>query len=371
MPDRATPHRFPDSGSTAGATGLFEHPEFDGHEQVVFCHDPEADLRAVIAIHSTRLGPAAGGCRMYDYASVEDAVHDVLRLSHGMTLKSAVAGLPLGGGKGVILADPRAPGKAERLRAFGRHVQRLAGQYWTAMDVGVGPADVEGMVDVCDYVFTCTSHYPDGFDPSQFTSLGGFTGIRAVAAHAFGKDDLEGLRVAVQGVGSTGRDLCRQLHAAGTRLVVADVDPAATAYAVDHFDAIPAEPDAIYDQDVDIFAPCALGGVINDATLPRLRARAVCGLANNQLAEPRHGEELRRRGILYAPDFVVNAGGMIGASRIIYAEMDRERSFQQIHGIADTLREIFERADRSERAPETVALDVAQEALERASETGN
>ena len=363
----------PPSGAPAPfePSELFSHPEFDAHEQVIFCHDPDADLRAVIAIHSTRLGPAAGGCRMHDYASVADAVHDVLRLSQGMTLKSALAGIPLGGGKGVILADPRAPGKHERLRAFARHVQRLQGQYWTAMDVGVGPADVETMVDDCDYVFTCTSHYPDGFDPSRFTSFGGFTGVRAVAAHAFGKDDLTGLRVAVQGVGSTGRDLCRQLHEAGAELVVTDVDPDALAYVVDHFGALPTEPERIYEQEVDIFAPCALGGIINDETLPRLRARAVCGLANNQLAEPRHGEELDRRGVLYAPDFVVNAGGMIGASRIIYATMDRERSFQQIGGIYDTLREIFERSELEGRPPEAVALERAREVLAAASAAGN
>ena len=339
---------------------VFEHPEFDGHEQVLFCHDAASGLVAIIAVHSTALGPACGGCRMFPYPSVDDALTDVLRLSRGMTYKNAVAGLPLGGGKAVVVADPGSPAKADLLRAFAPNVQSLGGRYWTSIDIGVTPHDADVMAERCDYVFGRASEQPEGFNPSEYTARGGFAGIRAVAKHVFGRDDLAGLRVAVQGVGSTGSRLCRLLAEAGAELVVADVAEAGVASVVDAYGASAVEPGVIHAQEVDVFAPCAMGAVINDATLPEIRARAICGVANNQLAEPRHGLELRDRGIAYVPDYVVNAGGMIGASRGIFATPDLDASLRQIEGLYDTILEILERADASGRASSEVADDLAR-----------
>jgi leucine dehydrogenase len=280
----------------------FSHPEFDHHEQVLYCHDAATGLRGIIAVHSTALGPAAGGCRMHPYASEEHALTDVLRLSRGMSYKNAMANLPLGGGKCVIIADPSRPDKADLLRAFSRHVQALGGRYWTAIDVGVGPEDADILAENCDYIFARASQYPDGFNPSLFTAFGGFVGIQAVAEHVWNKTDLTGLRVAIQGLGATGRDLARQLHEAGAQLVVADVMDEAVRYVVENFGARAVDPSRIHAQDVDVFAPCAMGAVINDSTLPEIAAKAICGLANTQVAEPHHGAALRGKGIAHVPD---------------------------------------------------------------------
>jgi len=339
---------------------VFDHPEFDHHEQVVFCHDETTGLRGIIAIHSTALGPAAGGCRVYPYPTFDDALTDVLRLARGMSYKNALAGLPLGGGKGVIVADASDPAKPELLRAFARHVQSLGGRYWTAIDVGIGPADADILAEECDYVFTRASQYPDGFNPAHFTALGGFAGIRAVAKHDFGRDDLTGLRVAVQGLGNTGADLCRRLHEAGAELVVADVNGAAVDAIVEAYGATAVDPAAIHAADVDVFAPCALGAILNDTTIPEIRAKAVSGLANNQLAEPRHGAELRDRGITYVPDYVVNAGGIMGSSTVIFTTPNREESIREIEGLYDTILEILGRADAEQRPPSDVADEMAR-----------
>ena len=347
----------------------FEHPEFE-HEQVLFCHDTETGLLGIIAIHSTALGPAAGGCRMYPYESIDDALTDVLRLSRGMSYKNAVAGLPLGGGKCVIIADPARPNKRELLRAFASHVQSLGGRYWTAIDVGVGPKDADVMAERCDYVFARASEYPDEFGAAEFTVLGGFAGLRAVAAHVFERDDLDGLRVAVQGLGNTGRGLSRLLHDAGAQLVVADIADNAVEFVVDTYGAEAVDPAVIHAQDVDVFAPCAMGAVINDATLPEIRARAVCGLANNQLAEPRHGAALAERGITYVPDYVVNAGGMLGASLVIFATPDREASIRRIEGLYDTILQILQQADATGRPPFEVADEVARSRIDAARSMG-
>lgn len=295
----------------------FDHPEFDGHEQVLFCHDGAAGLRAIVAVHDTTLGPAVGGCRMHPYATTAEALADVLRLSRGMTFKNAVAGLPLGGGKAVIVGDPAAPGKDVLLRAFGRHVQALGGRYWTSIDVGVHPHDADVIAEECAYVIGRAAQYPGGENPSHMTSLGGLAGIRAAVAHTMLRDDLRGVRVAVQGLGNTGRELCRLLHDEGADLVVADIDDQAVRDVVHSFGAGAVPPDLIHEQDVDVFAPCALGGVLNDDTIPQLKARIVCGLANNQLRHPHHGAVLREAGITYVPDYVVNAGGMIGVAALV------------------------------------------------------
>ena len=249
---------------------VFTHAEFDDHEQVLFCRDRSVGLTGIIAIHSMSLGPAAGGCRMHAYENEDAALADVLRLSKGMSYKNAMANLPLGGGKCVIIADPSTPGKADLLRAFSKHVQSLSGRYWTAIDVGVGPADADVLAENCDYVFARASEYPEGFNPSLFTALGGFMGVQAAAKHVWGRDDLAGLTVAVQGVGATGRDLCRQLSEVGARLIFADLNDAATAFVADAYGAEVTSPEIIHAAEADIYAPCALGAVLNDDTIPTI-----------------------------------------------------------------------------------------------------
>lgn len=338
---------------------VFTHPEFDHHEQVLFCHDAATGLKGIIAIHSTTLGPAAGGCRMFPYPSVEDALTDVLRLSKGMSYKNAVAGLPLGGGKSVIIADPSAVGKVDLLRAFSKHVQALGGRYWAAIDIGVSPQDAGILAENCDFIFTQADHFEEGFNPSSFTALGGFTGIRAAAKHVWDRDDLTGLSVAIQGLGATGSDLARRLHEAGAELVVADVREEAVRDAVARFGARGVGTESIHAQDVDIFAPCAMGAVINDKTLPEIGAKVICGVANNQLAEPRHGAALQARGITYVPDYVVNAGGMMGASTVIFATLSHAGSIKRIEGLYDTILSLLETARETGRPSSDVADNIA------------
>jgi leucine dehydrogenase len=341
----------------------FSDRDFDHHEQVIHCHDAEAGLQGIIAIHDTRLGPAAGGCRMQPYESPAAALQDVLRLSRGMTYKNALAGLPLGGGKCVIIADPSEPGKASLLRAMARHVQRLGGTFWTAVDVGVTAEDADTMAGECDFIFTRASQFPDGFRASKFTALGGFHGIRAAVNHRLGRGELTGVSVAVQGVGSTGAELTRLLVEAGARVVVADVSQDAVDAVVDELRVEAAEPSEIHAHAVDVFAPCALGGVINDQTIPQIEAKIVCGVANNQLARPEHGEELRARDITYAPDFVVNAGGVLGTSTVIFGQLDREASLESIRRIYDTVSEILGRSDTQAISTELIAEQIAMERI--------
>ena len=352
---------------------VFDHPEFAGHEQVLFCHDEDAGLSAIIAVHSTRLGPAAGGCRMHPYSSFDEALADALRLAQGMSYKNALAGLPLGGGKCVIVADPRAPGKHDLLRAFGPHVQSLGGRYWTAIDVGVAPKDADVLAERCDFVFANAARYEGNFNPSTFTALGGFTCLRAATRAALGRD-LDGLRVAVQGLGATGMELARLLHEAGAELVVADLDAEAVAQAADRFDARAVAPDAIHAQEVDALAPCALGGVLDDASLPRIRAKVVCGVANNQLAEPRHGHAAAAAGITYVPDYVANSGGMIcvggqiGSHPLTSGVTDAatlEAARQRVLALEEVATEIVERAAREERPTSEVADSLARERMAR------
>ncbi|MEM7343169.1 MAG: Glu/Leu/Phe/Val dehydrogenase dimerization domain-containing protein [Chloroflexota bacterium] len=340
---------------------VFSHPEFDHHEQVIYCHDASVDLFGIIAIHNSHLGPAAGGCRMYPYASADEALTDVLRLSKGMSYKNAMAGLPLGGGKCVIIADPARADKAALLRAFSHHVQALNGRYWTAIDIGVTPKDADILAENCDYIFARASQYPDGFDPSAFTALGCFTGIRAATKHVWNRTDLKGLRVAIQGLGATGHALAHQLHEAGSQLVVADIRDEVVQQVVDRYGAIPVEVNRIHTQTVDIFAPCAMGAVINDETLSEIKATVICGVANNQLAEPRHGEALQQRGITYVPDYVVNAGGIMGAGAMIYSTPTIEESQQRALGLYDTILAILEKAANENRPSSEVADEMARE----------
>lgn len=333
---------------------VFGVRDFDEHEQVVFAHDSETGLRVIIAIHNTSLGPALGGCRLWNYASEEEAIRDVLRLSRGMTYKNALAGLPLGGGKSVIIGDPATPKTPALMTAMGRAVHRLGGRYVIAEDVGTSVEDMEAIRRATPHVAGVEN---GGGDPSPLTAFGVFQGIRAAVRHKLGRRDLEGVRVAVQGLGHVGEHLCRHLAEAGARLFVTDIRPENIDRIVNRHGAVPIRPDEIYGLDVDVYAPCALGATVNDETLPRLKATIVAGAANNQLSEDRHGTELARRGILYAPDYVINAGGVINISyELDGRSYDRDKAYEHTGRIYGTAMEIFERAARA-GMPTNIAAD--------------
>ncbi len=290
---------------------IFEN--LSGHEQVVFCHDEPTGLRAVIAIHSTALGPALGGTRFHAYPSEQAAVTDVLALSRGMTYKAAAAGLDLGGGKAVILGDPRTGKNEALLRAYGRFVESLGGRYYTACDVGTFSADMDHVARESRYVTGRTRAHGGAGDSSVLTAYGVFQGMRAAATTAWGTDSLEGRRVGVAGVGKVGRHLVSHLVQAGAAVLVTDVAPAAVRHVLDTHPTVRAVADveALLAEDLDVYAPCALGGALDDHTVAALRAEVVCGAANNQLAHSGIDKLLADRGVLYAPDYLVNAGGLI------------------------------------------------------------
>ena len=296
---------------------------------------------------------------MWPYASANDAVTDVLRLSQAMSYKNALAGLPLGGGKSVIIGDPNKDKNEKLLTSFARFVQRLGGQYYTAEDIGIGINDVEVLARESDYVFGLTTTG----DPSPFTARGCFEGIRAAVKHKLNRDSLDGLKVAVQGVGNVGRFVCKNLHEAGAELIIADVNPEAVAYAVENFGAKVVAPDEIYSQDADIFSPCAMGGVLNDDTIPQLKASLVAGVANNQLAEARHAQLLHDRGILYAPDYVINAGGMLNASGDIFGQYDVNQVMERVTDLYDATLRVFEMAQQEGRLTSEVADDLARQKI--------
>jgi leucine dehydrogenase len=339
------------------------HADFDGHEEVWEATDPESGLHAFIAVHDTALGPALGGCRMWPYASPEAALGDALRLSRGMTYKAALAGLDFGGGKAVIVGDPKRDKSEARLRAFGAAVEALGGRYVTAEDVGTGVADMDLIALETEHVVGTTAR---GEDPSFMTALGVAEGIKAALRHRLGAESLAGVTVAVQGLGHVGAALCERLAQAGARLVVADVDGARAERAARGLGARGVAPDGIFDEPADAFAPCALGAVLDDATIPRLRAAVVAGSANNQLARERHGYALKERGILYAPDYAINAGGLISASMSLLGEDPRGAgAWAKTCQIGPTLSEIFRRADADGLPPHAVADRLARERIRR------
>lgn len=341
---------------------VFDCPDFDGHEQVMFAHDAAAGLRAIIAVHSTARGPALGGCRIQPYRSEAAALADVLRLSRGMTFKAAAAGLPFGGGKMVVVADPRSGKSPDLLRAAGTAIDRLAGRYVTGEDVGTTVEDMAAIRASTEHVFGLPARLGGSGDPSPSTALGCFVGIRACIAQVTGTDDPAGATVAVQGLGNVGWRLCELLARSGARLVVSDLRPDRVREAVGRFDAVAAAPDEVEAAEADVFAPCALGGVVDDRSLPRLRARIVAGAANNQLAEPRHADGLRDRGILYAPDYVINAGGMIqlAGERLGFGPGEVDR---RVNAIGTTLREIFAAAEAGGLSTQAAADRLVQDRL--------
>ncbi len=336
---------------------LFESPDFDNHEQVVYCCDPDSGLRAIIAIHNTNLGPGLGGCRMWPYENEAEALRDVLRLSRGMTYKSAITGLPYGGGKAVIIGDPRTQKSEALLRAMGRFVERLGGHYHTAEDVGTTVADMDILRQETGYAHGSSGA---GGDPSPATAYGVFMGMRAAAAFKFDRDTLDGMSVAVQGLGNVGRRLCRYLAEDGARLLVTDIVEDAVTAAVKEYGATPIPIDAIHREKVDIFAPCALGAVLNDRSIPELGAKIVAGSANNQLGAAHHGEMLRQRGILYAPDYVINAGGLIDI-HIDAQGGDQDAVLDRTGRIYDTALSIFQRAEQEKAPTDRIADRMAEE----------
>ncbi|UYG01849.1 amino acid dehydrogenase [Halomonas sp. LR3S48] len=342
---------------------VFDHPEFDHHQQIVFGCDETSGLRAIIAIHDTRRGPALGGLRIYPYASEDDALTDVLRLSRGMTYKSALADLPLGGGKAVIIADPRRDKTPDMLRAMGRLVESLGGRYITAEDSGSGEEDMRLIRQETLHVSGLGQGGASG-DPSPFTAHGVFCALKSAVRHRFGRDELEGLRVAIQGVGHVGAHLARELHAAGADLVLTDVDRDSLGMLVEELGAQSVTPETIFDAEVDVFAPCAMGAVLTPEVTDRLKAKVVCGAANNQLATPEVAGRLHARGILYAPDYVANAGGVIEVEAQRHDRYDRDAVMRHVERITATVDEILTRARREDRNPAEVADQLARERLE-------
>ncbi len=340
---------------------LFETLADYGHEQIVFWSEPELGYKGIIAIHDTTLGPALGGTRFWTYASDEEAIIDALRLARGMTYKAAVAGVALGGGKSVIIGDNRTRDREMIFRAHGRAVESLGGRYITAEDVGTSVDDMEFVRMETDAV---VGVYGGSGDPSPVTAFGTYQGIRATAERKFGTASLEGRHVLVQGLGNVGYHLCAFLHDEGARLTVTDIDEGRIARVRDDFGATVVAPDAIYAIEADIYAPCALGATINDDTLKVLRVQVVAGAANNQLAHPRNGDELHERGILYAPDYVINAGGLINVYGEIH-DWTPERSKRKAGEIYGTLHRIFAHAEEEE-VPTAVAADrIAEERILR------
>lgn len=341
---------------------VFDHPEFDQHEAVHFIEDSSTGLQAIIAIHSTALGPAAGGCRRWQYVDSDAALTDALRLSRGMTYKNAIAGLRFGGGKSVILASDAAPKSAELFRAFGRAVDSLGGQYVTAEDVGCSVDDMRSVNEETKFVSGLPkSGNTAGGDPSPLTAMGVFLGIQAAVQERLGRDSLKDVSVAVQGVGHVGLNLCRLLHEAGAKLTVADVNRHNLQMARDELPVTEVAPTALLYSKVDVLAPCALGNILTAQTIPNIQAKVIAGAANNQLSTEQDGTRLTEREILYAPDYVINAGGIINVAHEYFGNSSEEKVLAEIGEIPKRLDAIFAEAKASGEATNLIADRMARE----------
>ena len=333
---------------------IFDYMQKYNYEQLVLCHDEASGLRAIIAIHDTTLGPALGGCRMWTYSSEDEAIEDALRLARGMTYKNAAAGLNLGGAKAVVIGDPRKDKSEALFRALGRYVETLGGRYITAEDVGTTIEDMEYIRMETKYV----AGLGEGSgDPSPITALGVFHGIRAACKEVFGTDDVAGRKVAIQGIGNVGYNLAKYLKKAGAELIVTDIFEDNVNKAVKELGAKAVKPDEIIGVECDIFSPCALGAIINDETIDKLKCKAVAGSANNQLKEDRHGDMLEQKGILYVPDYIINAGGVINVA----AELEpggyvREKAVKKVEALYNAVLEVIEIA-KKENIPTYKAAD--------------
>lgn len=345
---------------------MFDHPSFDGHEAVHQFYHPESGLKAIIAIHSTKLGPSAGGCRMLPYESTKSAMTDVLRLSQGMSYKSAMAELPLGGGKAVILGNSAKDKTPELMRAFGRAVESLNGMYYTAGDIGIEPADVMEVFGVTKYVAGRTSGPSAGGDSAPVTAEGISQGIKVCLERVFGSSDLTGRTIAVQGVGGVGGNLSKLLAAAGARLVVTDSDSEKLKKIATDTGATIVSPDEIYDVEADVFSPNAIGAIINEQTVNRLKVKIIAGGANNQLATAEMGELLRQNRVLYAPDYLINAGGIINVAAEVSGSYDRNWVMNKLSAIPKNLNEVFEVAQKTDRPTNIVVDEIAKKRVQGA-----
>ncbi|WP_101844189.1 branched-chain amino acid dehydrogenase [Halobacillus sp. Marseille-P3879] len=342
---------------------IFKYMSQYDYEQLVMCHDEASGLKAIIAIHDTTLGPALGGTRMWTYGSEEEAIEDALRLAKGMTYKNAAAGLNLGGGKTVIIGNPREDKNEAMFRAFGRYIQGLNGRYITAEDVGTTVQDMDLIHEETNYVTGISPAFGSSGNPSPVTAYGVYRGMKAAAKEGFGNDSLEGKTVAVQGVGNVAYHLCRHLHEEGAKLIVTDINAEAVQKAVDDFGAEAVGTEEIYAVDCDIYAPCALGATINDDTIPQIKAKVIAGAANNQLKETRHGDLLHEKGVVYTPDYVINAGGVINVADELHG-YNKDRAMKRVETIYDNVTRVFE-ISRRDHIPTYKAADrMAEERIE-------
>ncbi len=339
---------------------VFGQQSFDNHEQVVFCNDKDTGLKAIIGIHNTVLGPALGGTRMWNYESEWDALNDVLRLSRGMTFKSAITGLNLGGGKAVIIGDAKTQKTPELMKRFGEFVHSLSGRYITAEDVGMTTEDMDLVREVTPYVTGISESKGGAGNPSPITAYGVFMGMKAAAKFAYGSDILEDRVIYVEGIGNVGEALVEHLSNEGAKVFISDLNRERLEYVRDKYKAVIYEGDNLYGEAMDIYAPCALGATVNDATIHQLKAKVIAGAANNQLAdEQKHGTMLRERGIVYAPDFLINAGGIIN----VYAELEnygKHEIIRKTENIYNTTLEILNNADTNNITTHQAAFDIAQ-----------
>ncbi|MBK6447222.1 MAG: Glu/Leu/Phe/Val dehydrogenase [Bacteroidetes bacterium] len=347
----------------AGTDFVFGNPSFADHEQIIFCYDKATGLKAIIAIHDTTLGPALGGTRMWDYKSEAEALNDVLRLSRGMTYKAAISGLGLGGGKAVIFGDSKKDKTPEMFRKYGKFIESMNGRYITAEDVGTNTTDMVYIREMTKHVTGLPENMGGGGDPSPVTAYGVFMGLKAAVKESFGSDNLNGKKVMVQGVGHVGENLVRFVTEQGAKVYVADLNQEQLNATAAKYGAEIVSLDAVYDMDVDIYSPCALGATLNTENINKLRCAVVAGAANNQLADENiHGKMLTEKGILYAPDFLINAGGLIN----VYSELkgyDRKTAMEQSEKIYDTTLEIFKKAKAEDITTAAAAKKIAEERI--------
>ncbi len=350
-----------DTQTIAKKTGIFDAMSALDHEQLVFCHDEEIGLKAIIAVHNTVLGPAMGGTRMWNYQSEEEAIKDALRLSRGMTFKNAIAGLNIGGGKAVIIGDARKIKNEALMRRFGKFVNSLGGKYWTAEDVNMNSRDMEYVRMETPYVTGIPESMGGSGDPSPVTAYGVYVGMKAAANKTYGTDILKGKKIVVQGAGNVGTYLIEHLVKEGAEVFVSDIFEDKIQAVTNKFTSVKvADPDQLYSMDMDIYAPCALGATLNDKTIPQLKCAIVAGAANNQLDEEnKHPEQLKSRGILYAPDFLINSGGITNVYYEQQGNYNRERVYEQTERIYEVCQEVIEYAQNNDTTTHKAALQLA------------
>lgn len=335
---------------------VFEKIQADNYEQILYCNDAKVGLKAIIAIHSSALGPATGGCRMWNYTTEEEALTDVLRLSKGMTYKASISGLPLGGGKSIIIGEKKSP---EMLKRFGDFVETLKGHYITAKDVGIDSNDLKTIKTKTPHILGIAGEANSSGDPSPVTAWGVYNGMLACAEKAFGAKSLKGLHVSLQGLGAVNYHLLKYLHQEGARVTACDINSDLVQRAQKEFHIEVVRPEAIYDVSADIFSPGALGAIVNAGTIPRLKCKVIAGAANNQLATEKDGEALVNKGILYAPDYAINAGGLIN----IFHEREgynRDRAYAHVAKIYDTIKNVLNESEREKLPANLVANRIAQ-----------